>query len=109
MSKLKTGARVSFVRDGRTLEGIIKDLYFDLGIAVVVVGEKLLYKVDFEKLVVISEKTDDSTAITITPEEFQRVVDDVIISTLTDSDVGRLLLVFSDVLKQNLFGKSQAE
>lgn len=113
MEEIKIGTRVVFVHYGKRFEGTVRNCYQDINIAIVeTVGREgdigHVFKIPISDLFIISEhddqeKKDKSEPITITPTEFKQLTDEVISKTLIDSEIGRMLSVFCELLQQELF------
>lgn len=111
MKEIKIGSVVAFARDNVVREGTVQKVYnaFDT-VVVNVPEEKTLYKVAISDVTVMSEPTDqepkdEDEPITITPTEFREMTTELIVSSPTDSDIKRLLEIFSDLLYYKVFGK----
>lgn len=111
MKEIGIGSVVAFARDNVIKNGVIQYVYEDFDTVVVnVPEEKMNYKVSISEVMSISEPTDqepkdEDETILLTPTEFREITTELINSSPTDSDIKRLLEIFSDLLYYKVFGK----
>ncbi len=82
MSKLIKGSRVGMIENGKIVKGTVKEVYFEVGYAVVEFDCETTRKVLLSNLAVLPEESQEpksptepveKSEITITPEEFENI------------------------------------
>lgn len=115
MEKFKVGSRVAFKIAGEYKNevyknGVIKETFDDKRLAIVKdMQDGTLYKVHYSTMALLSEpeESDVPASITITKDEFKEITDKVIVKSLEDRAVVKMLQVFCQLLERELFGKSE--